>query len=85
MNDLITRDKYENDYNKLNAEYKIELEKEKDIPFETFDYKKLKDIYNNDFYTMYSTLSREGKKEFWNRVISKIIVNEDGTYDVIFL
>ena len=72
LNDLIDRDAYEKDYTALRAELNSSKELFAPIP-QAIDIAALKSELE-----IYSSLPREGKKEYWSRVISKIVVtNED--------
>lgn len=76
LNDLIERDAYERDYTALRDKLVFaQAAKENDpSPIDTSQLKSLLDIY--------STLTREGKKEFWTRTVSKIIITNDGNFSI---
>ncbi len=76
LNDLIQRDTYENEYNAL----RTELEKATGSirqPRKPVDLQAIADSLN-----VYSHLSRQGKKEFWSRVIKRIDITNDDQFFV---
>lgn len=71
LNDLIERDIYEKDYTALSAE--LNAVTKKPVIGKPVNIDKL-----SDSLATYSTLSREGQKEFWSRTVRRIdITNED--------
>ena len=71
LNDLIERDIYEKDYTALSAE--LNAATKKPVIGKPVNIDKL-----SDSLATYSTLSREGQKEFWSRTVRRIdITNED--------
>lgn len=66
----MTEEKYDKDYEKLEKELAM-LEKE---PVKK-DTKKLKDLTNIDWETMYHGLTRENKQAFWRNFIEKIEID----------
>ena len=72
LNDLIDRDSYERDYTSLRDELRAASCIEEPLP-KPVD---LEELANT--LSLYSELSKQHKKEFWTRVIGKIIItNED--------
>ena len=72
LNDLIDRDAYTRDYTALREELRNSTTEAAQLP-KPVDLKAL-----SDALSVYSELSKENKKEFWSRVIGKIVItNED--------
>ena len=72
LNDLIDRDAYEKDYTTLRDELRAATAAREKLPEPV----NLKEI--TDALSAYSELSKEHKKEFWARIIGRIVVtNED--------
>lgn len=77
LNDLIEREDYERDYIALRDKLRAVHESEQNIqkPIDITAVKGVLDIY--------SSLSRQGQKEFWGRTISKIIITNNGDFSVV--
>ena len=77
LNDLIERDAYERDYTALRDELrKLHLPEEK--PPEQVDVRPIESAL-----TAYEWLSREGKKEFWSRIVGEIAITNDDHFFVV--
>ena len=75
LSDLIERDMYERDYLALKKELEPE-EPQQNTPSAV----NVEDI--KTALSLYGGLDRAGKKEFWNRTIKRIVVNNDGDFFV---
>lgn len=77
LNDLIDRGSYERDYVALRDELKSAADITAAVP-KLIDLKPI-----TDALCVYSELTRQNKKEFWTRTISKIIITKDDDFSVI--
>ena len=70
------------EYDKKYAELKSKL----DFKPVVKDLKKVKQLVDTDFLSLYESLNSEEKRAFWHGLISEIHLNEDGTVkEVVFL
>lgn len=77
LSDLIDRDIYARDYSALRQQ--LEESAADPAPPKSLDVGRLVDLLSG-----YRDLSREGRKEFWARLISRIDASDDGTFSVVF-
>ena len=79
LNDLISRDVYEQDYTSLrdtlHAAQLAELDAPAPVPIDPVQMRTALETYH--------TLSRLGQREFWSRVIKQIVVTNDETFSVV--
>ena len=71
LQDLIQKDKYEQDYKKYSTELEKALKEEKEQA-KPKDTTKLKKFIEDDFMKLYDTLSDIEKQRFWRNIIEKI-------------
>lgn len=57
---------------------------EQETPTVERDLTHLKEILNDDFSTIYSTFSREEKRQFWKTILSEIKLNDNRISGVVF-
>ena len=75
LNDLLDRETYEHDYRALKSELesidRIRPKREK------VDLSEIKSAIS-----MYDSLTKQGKKEFWSRTVGKIVITKDDEFFV---
>ena len=76
LNDLIDRSDYERDYTTLKLELEQAAIPEKKMP-SPVDIEMISDLLKS-----YETLSRQGKREFWHRIVSKIVITQNDEFFV---
>ncbi len=83
LDDLIDKDTYKRDYEKLNQR----LNELKNIEIEPVknDFSEIQKIINLDIYNIYYSLSDEEKRTFWLSIIDKIYLENGEIKEVIFL
>lgn len=75
MNDIIDKQKYTFEYNRLDIALKRALEEEKEEEkIDNID--NLKKFLENDFITMYDKLNDAEKNIFWKNIIDYIVISE---------
>lgn len=77
LSDLIDKETYAKDYSSLKEQLEESVQEEP-AP-KTVDVGKLVGLMDG-----YQSLSREGKKEFWTRILSRIDSFDDGSFSVAF-
>ena len=88
LNDLyldgrINKEKYDTEY--LNIQNQIKKQKENQKPANIRDVSKYKKILNNNVLTsIYSKLTRENKRRFWNEYIDHIIQDKEKGFIIFF-
>lgn len=77
LNDLIDRDSYELDYTALRDELQSanRIQEQAPRPVNTAELR--------EALSLYSELSKQGRKEFWGRIISKIVITNDDDFFVV--
>ena len=77
----ILKEKYNLEFEKLNAELKIanNLEKKEQV-----DLNKFKELMQIDIMNIYNKLNGQNKRAFWAHYIEYIIKNEDNSYHIEF-
>ena len=83
LDDLIDKDTYKSDYEKLNKRLN-ELKLKNDIPIQK-DFTKLKEYINSDICSIYKKLNIEEKRTLWINVVDKIYIENSEIKEVIFL
>lgn len=83
LDDLIDKDTYKSDYEKLNKRLN-ELKLKNDIPIQK-DFTKLKEYINSDVCSIYKKLNIEEKRTLWINVVDKIYIENSEIKEVIFL
>ena len=83
LDDLIDKDTYKSDYEKLNKRLN-ELKLKNDIPIQK-DFTKLKEYINSDICSIYKKLNIEEKRTLWINVVDKIYVKNGEIKEVMFL
>ena len=83
LDDLIDKDTYKSDYEKLNKRLN-ELKLKNDIPIQK-DFTKLKEYINSDICSIYKKLNIEEKRNLWINVVDKIYIENSEIKEVIFL
>lgn len=78
VNDLITIEEYKRDAVELQA---MITPPTSTAPIDTTN---LQALLQNDWKSIYATLSREGKRSFWKSIIDKIVISQDRSISVIF-
>lgn len=83
LDDLIDKETYKKDYEKI----KEEIKKLSNVKTKTIarDFSELQKIINSDITSIYNNLNRENKRKFWLSIIDKIIVNKGKVEEIIFL
>ena len=84
LNDLIEKDKYTFEYNKLHDEMAKIKEEEHTLQKEV-NTKKLQHFLDGDFLKVYDDLSDIEKQRFWRNIIDKIIIYGKDQIDVKFI
>ncbi|MCI9434732.1 MAG: recombinase family protein [Bacilli bacterium] len=77
----ITKDKYDNDYNKFKEEIKI-VKIQEETKRDTTKYKKI--LENASTIDIYKELTDENKRIFWSNYIEYIEENKESTFKIIF-
>lgn len=80
IDDKITKDKYDFEYDKI-QELIANINENKD---NKKDYTYLKEIINSNALDIYNRLSNENKRMFWKEFIDYIIITEDNKYEIHF-
>lgn len=83
LDNLINKNVYKSDYEKLNKQL-IELKKDTKIPPKK-DFTELQKIINSNILQIYSLLSNEEKRTFWLNIIDKIYIENGQIKKVTFL
>lgn len=83
LDDLIDKNTYKIDYEKLNKELDI-LKKDVNIS-KKIDLSRLQKIINLDIIKIYSTLSIDEKRSFWLGIVDKIYVENGEIIEITFL
>ena len=83
LDDLIDKDTYKSDYEKLNK--KLNDLKQKNQKINQKDFTKLKEYINSDIYNIYKKLNIEEKRTLWINVVDKIYIENGEIKEVIFL
>lgn len=83
LDDLIDKDTYKSDYEKLNK--KLNDLKQKNQKTNQKDFTKLKEYINSDIYNIYKKLNIEEKRTLWINVVDKIYIENGEIKEVIFL
>lgn len=83
LDDLIDKNTYKTDYEKLNKKLN-ELKKNNDIP-KKIDLSKVQQLINLDADKIYSVLSINEKRTFWLSIIDKIWVENGKIIEITFL
>lgn len=84
MSDLIQKDKYEQDYIKYEKLLKTALEEEKEQRI-IKDTKRLQKFIDEDFMSIYDTLTDEEKQRFWRTIIENIKISGKDKIEVKIL
>ena len=84
MSDLIQKDKYEQDYVKYEKLLKSALEEEKEQRI-IKDTKRLQKFIDEDFMSIYDTLTDEEKQRFWRTIIENIKISGKDKIEVKIL
>ena len=82
LQDLIQKDKYEQDYRKYEAEY-IKAKQEEKEQVVIKDTSKLKKFIDEDFMQLYDTLTDIEKQKFWRNTIEKIKISGKNQIEII--
>lgn len=83
LDDLIDKDTYKSDYEKLNKRLN-ELKLKNETPIQK-DFSKLKEYINSDICNIYIKLNTEEKRTLWVNVVDKIYIKNGEIKEVIFL
>lgn len=83
LDDLIDKDTYKNDYEKLNNEL-AQLQVTNTIP-QNKDFSNLHKLLNSDFQNIYNKLSKTNKRKFWLSIIDKIYIDNGEIKEITFL
>ena len=81
LNDMIEIEYYKTEYNKLKQQLEMEQDKNNESTNNIENIKKIKKLLNNDFFTIYYSLSDTEKRELWGKVFNYLIVNIKNTND----
>ena len=76
----IEDDEYDKEYEKLQAKLKLCEEQPVEV-----DLKPLKEFLNNDFKTLYDSLTREEKRSLWRSIIREMTVRTYHDIDIDFM
>lgn len=79
LNDLIEKEEYEKTYIALQSDLIEAQQRHSEPKQKKIDTKRFKNILKT-----YNTLSEESKKAFWSRTIEKIVVSENGDFNITF-
>ncbi|AVM68031.1 hypothetical protein C3V36_01365 [Lachnospiraceae bacterium oral taxon 500] len=81
INDLINIADYKREYDLLNNELKkLDLNDDNSEK----DFSNLDMLWNSDFESMYHALDNLTKRTLWHTIIEKIILRDDGGFDIFF-
>lgn len=81
INDLINIADYKREYDLLNNELKkLDLNDDNSEK----DFSNLDMLWNSDFESMYHALDNLAKRTLWHTIIEKIILRDDGGFDIFF-
>ena len=83
LDDLIDKDTYKSDYEKLNKRLN-ELKLKNETPIQK-DFSKLKEYINSDICNIYKKLNIEEKRTLWINVVDKIYIKNGEIKEVMFL
>ena len=83
LDDLIDKNTYKSDYEKLNKE--LSKLKNQTTISEKRDFSKIKEIINLDIDKVYSLLSTDEKRTFWLNIVDKIYVENGEIKEITFL
>ena len=83
LNDLIDKDKYNNDYNYLKEELKKEEQANQEEQNINID--NLQKFLKMDFLTIYNTLTDVEKQRLWRSIIDNITIDNNKNITVNFI
>lgn len=72
----VTFEYYEEQYERLSSE-SASVQESEPVKIHNYDY--LKNLFNNDFASIYNKLTPENKRSFWRSIISEIRINAENT------